>query len=223
MNFAKHLEIKGKQSHAFLGASQNAWLRYSDEELVAKFLNQYRTELGTEMHDFASTQIRLGNRVTSMKATIDILKTMIYTHNLVPNTDELSDHGIRILDAVSYLPKEVFETLRDYINDAIGFRMKTEQPLVYSERCFGTADAISFDHDILRIHDLKTGAGKVHIDQLLIYASLFCLEYKIKPGEIQTELRIYQNCEIQEMRPQADDILPIMDRIVFCDKLLRDL
>lgn len=40
---------------------------------------------------------------------------------------------------------------------------------------------------MLRIHDLKTGISPVHMDQLLIYAALFCLEYKIKPGSIDTD------------------------------------
>lgn len=38
------------------------------------------------------------------------------------------------------------KTLNMYVNDAIGFRMQPEQVLYYSDNCFGTADAISFDH-----------------------------------------------------------------------------
>ena len=48
-------------------------------------------------------------------------------------------------------------TFNNYVNDAIGFRMTPEQVLFYSINCFGTADAISFDKGLLRIHDLKTG------------------------------------------------------------------
>ena len=85
------------------------------------------------------------------------------------------------------------KTLNMYVNDAIGFKMIPEQILVYSENCFGTADAILFRNNFLRIHDLKTGVIPAHMEQLLIYASLFCLEYHVKPGEIEMELRIYQN------------------------------
>lgn len=56
----------------------------------------------------------------------------------------------------------------------------------------------------------------------MIYAALFCLEYKIKPGEISFELRIYQNDEIFIMNPTAEDILPIMDKIVHFDKILQN-
>lgn len=112
------------------------------------------------------------------------------------------------------------KTLYAYVNDAIGFKMNTEVVLFYSERFFGTADAISFRNGVLRIHDLKTGKTAVHMEQLEIYAALFCLEYRVKPGEIKMELRIYQNDEVIVHKPTAEDIAPIMDKIVHLDKLL---
>lgn len=87
----------------------------------------------------------------------------------------------------------------------------------------GTADAISFRNNFLRIHDLKTGVRPVHIEQLEIYAALFCLEYKVKPGDIKIELRIYQNDEVLVHEPTAEDILPIMDKIVHLNKLLENI
>ena len=69
------------------------------------------------------------------------------------------------------------KTLYSYVNDAIGFKMNTEVVLFYSERFFGTADAISFRNNVLRIHDLKTGVIPAHTEQLEVYVTLFCLEY----------------------------------------------
>lgn len=115
------------------------------------------------------------------------------------------------------------KTIYSYVNDAIGFKMDTEVVLFYSERFFGTADAISFRDGLLRIHDLKTGKIPAHIEQLEVYAALFCLEYKVKPGDIDMELRIYQNDEILYHNPTAEDILPIMDKIVHLNKLLEKL
>ena len=118
------------------------------------------------------------------------------------------------------------KTLYAYVNDAIGFKMDTEVVLFYSERFFGTADAISFRDNFLRIHDLKTGkSGKIedHVEQLEIYAALFCLEYRIKPGDIQMELRVYKNDEVLVHNPTAEDILPIMDKIIHLDKLLEQI
>lgn len=117
------------------------------------------------------------------------------------------------------LPKSP-KTLNMYVNDAVGYKMTPEQILYYSDNCFGTADAILFRNDMLRIHDLKTGTIPAHMEQLMIYAALFCLEYKVKPGTIQTELRIYQNDEIIVHAPQADEIVPIVDKIITFDKLI---
>lgn len=115
------------------------------------------------------------------------------------------------------------KTLYAYVNDAIGFKMDTEVVLYYSDNFFGTADSISFRDNFLRIHDLKTGKTPVHMEQLEIYAALFCLEYKVRPGDIDMELRIYQNDEVIVFNPTAEDILPIMDKIVHLDKLLKSL
>ena len=111
-------------------------------------------------------------------------------------------------------------TFNNYVNDAIGFRMEPEQVLFYSVNCFGTADAISFDKNLLRIHDLKTGVYPAKLNQLMIYAALFCLEYGVRPGEISYELRIYQNDDILIGNPEGDEIAPIMDKIVQFDKLI---
>jgi hypothetical protein len=115
------------------------------------------------------------------------------------------------------------KTIYSYVNDAIGFKMSTEVVLYYSDLFFGTADAICFRNNQLRIHDLKTGITPVHMEQLMIYAALFCLEYRIKPGDIDIELRIYQNDEIQYYNPEADEILPIMDRIIQLNKTLEKI
>ena len=114
-------------------------------------------------------------------------------------------------------------TLNKYVNDAINFHMRPEQTLFYSENCFGTADAICFRDDKLRIHDLKTGETPASMNQLLIYAALFCLEYMVKPGEIYTELRIYQSNDVIKMEAKADDIAPIMSKIRTYDKIIKQM
>ena len=120
------------------------------------------------------------------------------------------------------LPK-THKTLNLFVNDAIGYKMESEQVLYYSPNCFGTADAISFRNNLLRIHDLKTGKIPAHFEQLQIYAALFCLEYDMKPSDINIELRIYQNDDVLVMEPEADDIVPIMDKIITADKIISKL
>ena len=115
---------------------------------------------------------------------------------------------------------DIQQTLNMYVNDAVGFKMTPEQILYYSENCFGTADAICFRNNMLRIHDLKTGFTPAHIEQLMIYAALFCLEYHKKPSEIDIELRLYQSNEVLIHEATVEDIVPIMDKIITFDKIL---
>jgi len=133
-------------------------------------------------------------------------------------------------------------TLSAFVNDALGFFMESEQRLVYSANCFGTADAIGFrrvrghDRPTLRISDLKTGVTEAKMDQLIVYAALFCLEYGYKPHEMEIVLRIYQNDEIEELTEESvvhmfeDSFDPVpvaiartMDIIVTWDKKLDEL
>lgn len=111
-------------------------------------------------------------------------------------------------------------TLCMYVNDAIGYRMSTEVVLYYSDRFFGTADAICFRKNVLRIHDLKTGVNEADMEQLEIYAALFCLEYMQKPENIEMELRLYQNDKVVCHTPEPERIREIMNHIVHLDQLL---
>lgn len=132
---------------------------------------------------------------------------------------ELHDFAARCIALGQRLPKSK-KTLNTYVNDAIGYKMTPEQVLYYSENCYGTADAISFRNGMLRIHDLKTGKIPAHMEQLMVYAALFCLEYKVKPGAVDMELRIYQNDEVLYHQPKADEIAPIVDKIITFDKII---
>ncbi|ASR80151.1 exonuclease [Arthrobacter phage GoCrazy] len=115
------------------------------------------------------------------------------------------------------------QTLPNYVNDAIDYRMKPEVLLFASMNAFGTADAIGFRNNLLRIHDLKTGVLKADMRQLMIYAAFFCIEYGFKPGKIDMELRIYQNDEIEYCSTAnaedelVDNVAHIMDKIAHFD------
>lgn len=117
------------------------------------------------------------------------------------------------------LPKNN-DTINMFVNDAIGYMMTPEQPLYYSDNCFGTADAISFNKNVLRIHDLKTGVTPASMLQLEIYAAIFCLEYAMLPKNIDMRLRIYQLNEKQELNPEPEEIESIMSKIVEFDTMI---
>ena len=131
----------------------------------------------------------------------------------------LHDFAAQCIKLGQKLPRSQ-KTLNMYVNDAIGFKMTPEQVLFYSENCFGTADAISFRDNFLRIHDYKSGVIPAHMEQLMIYAALFCLEYKYKPSEIEIELRIYQSDEIVVHNPEPEEIFAIIDKIIAFDKII---
>lgn len=177
MNFKKHLDLQGL--HAFLGASKYHWINYDEEKVAALYRNYQAAQRGTELHDFAATCIRLGQKLPRSKKTINM-----------------------------------------YVNDAIGYRMIPEQILFYSENCFGTADTIAFRDNFLRIHDLKTGIVPAHMEQLKIYAAIFCLEYDFKPEEITGEFRIYQSDDILIEELYAPEIRAIMNKIISFDKVI---
>ena len=180
MRFTNHSHLAGR--HSFLSPSNYHWIRYSDEQLQARYSSAQAARRGTELHQFASEAIRLG----------------------------------------IYLPEEPL-TINMYVNDALNFGMAPEQPLYYSENCFGHADAVGFQDGLLRIHDLKTGVTPGSPHQLEVYAALFCLEYIQTPFEIEFELRIYQNNEVQYYSPYPETIMHIMDKIMRFDQMINEM
>lgn len=135
---------------------------------------------------------------------------------------ELHDLAARLIKMGIKLPRST-KTLNMYVNDAIGYRMDPEVVLYYSDNAFGTADAISFRKNLLRISDLKNGVNPAKMTQLEIYGAFFCLEYNYRPSEIDMLLRIYQNDEVVEHEPDADWITHIMDRIITADRRLEEI
>ena len=204
MIFNQHSDLEGQ--HAFLGASKNSWLNYDQDKLATAYKRQYANQIGTILHDLAHRCIK--NRVKLSKSDRHlVLLTLL--ENGIPQG---------LIDA-----NDILETLAPFVNDALGFRMETEQVLYYSENAFGTADAISFKNNFLRIHDYKSGVLPVHMEQLYIYAALFCLEYVVKPENIKIELRIYQSGEVLCEEPDPETIRAIMNKIVDSDRFLRKL
>ena len=135
---------------------------------------------------------------------------------------ELHEFACRAIELKVKLPR-TNKTLNQYVNDAIGYQMTPEQPLYYSDNCFGTADAISFKNNMLRIHDLKTGSTPAHMEQLMVYAALFCLEYNYEPKDIDIELRIYQSDEVNVKTPAPEEVKAIMDIIINADRVIDKL
>lgn len=156
------------------------------------------------------------------------MQKTVFTQKAARLGDAKHELASRLITLRTKLPV-IQKTMNLYVNDAIGFGMTPEQPLYYSDNCFGTADAISFRQDphtnkwMLRIHDLKTGSTRTSIKQLEIYAAIFCLEYDFDPLDIDIELRIYKSDDIEIYEPDLDDIMHIIDKIKTYDTLINQI
>ena len=147
------------------------------------------------------------------------LKRIVTNSRAIKLGTRLHELASELIELKQKLPRSN-KTLNAFVNDAIGYRMESEVVLYFSEFCFGTADAISFKKNLLRIHDLKTGVTPVSIQQLMVYSALFCLEYKKSPSEIDIELRIYQLDEVITYIPTPEEVRRCMDRIIESDKII---
>ena len=144
------------------------------------------------------------------------IRNFILTQNAAAHGTKLHAIAASLIDEGLKLRGST-QTLTAYVNDAIGYGMTPEVGLKYSDSCFGHADAIDFSRGVLRIHDLKTGSGPVHMEQLEIYAALFLLEYErvmgVNPLNTKVNLRIYQNDDIQEYIPDKDRIEEVVFKV----------
>lgn len=204
MNWNDHSKLKGM--HAFLSPSKYTWVTNDIDKVIDQFYNQHATEIGTVLHELAAKLISFGIKLNKTDRHI----VQFY----------LLDHGI---PQYAIDTSEIFTNFVTYVNDAISFGMDAEVILKYSDDCYGTADAIFAKGNELRIHDLKTGSVPAHMEQLYIYAALYCLEYKKKPSDLTIELRLYQNEEVLVCNPDPNDISDVMQRIVTLCPVLIDI
>lgn len=204
MQFNTHSNLKGQ--HAILGASNYHWLNYDDEKLFKRYLSSYSTLVGTALHELAEEHISQGLRLTKSdkKHVLFWLRYKGIPSNVI-NVNR------------------IYDNLMAYVNDAIGYSMTPEVILYYSDNCFGTTDAIKFENNLLRIHDYKSGETPAHMEQLEIYASLFCLEYGYKPSDISVELRLYQGEEVLVHEPDPESLSTIIEKIIYFDRKIEEL
>ena len=199
-----HSKLRGK--HSLLSPSGPSWLNYpldDPDQLFARYVSQYATEIGTLFHSFAEDRIRYRlklNKAEKNSYLVYLLK------NGIPRS---------VID-IDY----IYPTVMMYVNDCIGFRMEPEVIVYYSDNCYGTVDAISVGKDYLRINDLKTGKTPAKIEQLKTYAALFCWEYKVKPSKLNIDLNLYQGGEILNYIPEPEEIEAIQHQIISLDKFV---
>lgn len=204
MKWNEHSKLIGK--HARFSPSQPGWLKYDIQGMKERYFKSFAQQIGIQLHKFAEDRIKTGMRMRKSDKEMIIFELL---RNGIP------DQAIQMYDV-----DILYGTIMAYINDAIKYKLTPEQILFYSMNFYGTADAIGFSKNNLIIFDLKTGETPAHMEQLLIYAALFCLEYNYKPIDLNNiELRIYQMDEAIIFKPELSDIVPVIDHIKTTQKL----
>lgn len=210
-------------SHAPFPPSQPSWVRYTDAQVIEAFKNKYRSDIGTEIHEWASHQIILGSKPSGIREVERGVKTHIYEKYMV-DTSKVYDPrvGSIFLDHLRYLPGEAYLSVKMFVCDSIGFRMESEQKLSVSKVIEGTADAVRFypKDNLLRISDLKTGSRPAKIEQVFIYAALYCYENRLDPLKTNFEARIYQNGEIYIEQPTGEEIKSLLNTILHINEVV---
>lgn len=204
MKWNDHSKLIG--THAFLSPSQPTWLKKEADELIDGKKNSYAQQIGTLLHEYACDCIKYREKLRKQDmhgVKFDLMRKGI------------PEYAIDIV--------RIYPTFMSYVNDAIGYGLDPEVVLWYSNECYGTADAINLDGKILRIHDLKTGVKPAKMEQLMVYAGLFYLEYAMKPEKIGAELRIYQMDEVLVCEPEVEEIREVMDKIEEQDRVLKSI
>ena len=101
MNFNKHFNLEGR--HAFLGASKYSWLNYDSEKLRESYLNNQARYRGTELHEFASRCIKLGQKLQSSRKTLNMFVNDAIGYRLQSvQILYYSDNCFGTADAISY-------------------------------------------------------------------------------------------------------------------------
>jgi hypothetical protein len=210
VNFRRHSELEGR--HAVLSPSSWRWLNDDEESFTKRLCSQYLADIGTILHDIARKHIK--HRIKLNK--YDKKNVML----------ELVDRGIPALVVDTINLDAMYENLMRYVNDCVAFKMTPEVVLCFSRNCFGTTDAIHYNEEtrFLRIHDYKSGTTPAHMEQLMIYVALFCLEYAIKPTSLSgCELRIYQGAEPIIYEPTAEEITYVIEIILTRDNFMNKM
>lgn len=169
MNFNEHSkDIEG--THAFLGASKYHWINYTDDKIIKTFKNWKASEIGTRLHEFAAECIRLKQKLTPEKKTLNMYVNDCVDENMTP-------------EQILYYSSNCFGT-----TDAISF--ENHELKIFDLKTGSTAACMKQLEIYAAIFSLEYNIDIFDIDiELRIYQNDNVLKYKPIPEEI---LRIVQ-------------------------------
>ena len=82
MNFNDHSALEGL--HAYLGASKYHWINYDEEKLIQSYRNHLATEMGTRLHEFAASCIKLKQKLPGKKKTLNMYVNDAIGYGMTP-------------------------------------------------------------------------------------------------------------------------------------------
>lgn len=94
---------KLKDTHSFLSASQHAWLRYSDKQLVERWHSAQAAKDGTAIHELAAQLISRGIKLPNNKQNLSNYVNDAIGYKMSPEvTLYYSDLAYGTTDAISF-------------------------------------------------------------------------------------------------------------------------
>ena len=101
MNFNQHSNLQNQ--HAFLSASQSAWVNYSPEKLVQVYENNQKKIIGTIHHEFASIAIKQRIKLAPLKKAINMFVNDAIGYNMESEVVlKYSNNAFGTADAISF-------------------------------------------------------------------------------------------------------------------------
>lgn len=111
MQFNQHPNLTGK--HSFLSPSKYHWINYDDEKLISTFSNFLAAQRGTELHEFAATCIRLGQKLPDIKRTLNMYVNDAIGYRMTPEQPlYFSDNAFGTADTMCF--NNDFLRIHDY-------------------------------------------------------------------------------------------------------------
>lgn len=111
MQFNQHPNLTGK--HSFLSPSKYHWINYDDEKLISTFGNFLAAQRGTELHEFAATCIRLGQKLPDVKRTLNMYVNDAIGYRMIPEQPlYYSDNAFGTADTMCF--NNDFLRIHDY-------------------------------------------------------------------------------------------------------------
>lgn len=173
MRFNNHYDLEGQ--HAFLGASQHAWLRYDEDHLRERYTAMQAMQKGTELHELARQCIKMGVKLPRNNKTLNAYVNDAIGYHMTPEQPlYYSKFCFGTADAISF--KDGFLRIHDLKTGVIPASM--EQLMIYTALfCLEydykpseiSAELRIYQSDDIRIHEPAVDEIAPIMDKIVVF------------------------------------------------------